>query len=176
MTYPQLPRIPHCTRAGPVTGQPFRWAIIHNEHANGEAAFFADGVLLGWQGWDTWTIGGPVWRYWDGDLVGRRIFAQQYKLSGTSYEWRISWWQAHEEYPIMMAYRQTVNFGRDPWGNLSMGAPWLVFTPSGNWAWLPTQTDLIWYRTAQEALAEFPDCLRQDDYLETFGESLWIPD
>lgn len=170
----QLPPVPHCTRCGPVTGQPFRWAIAVNPDANGEAEFFSDGVLLGYNGLDEYTIGGPFWRYWDGDLVGRRVFAQQNRFSSISYEWRLNWWQGHDDYPIIMAQRQTVNYGRDPWGDCQFGAPWINFTPSGDWHWLPTRTDLIWYRTAQDAISDYPDCLRQTDYWQTFGKSLWV--
>lgn len=173
MALDQLPPPPHNTRSGPSMGQPFRWAIMVNPSATGYGSFFINGILLGWQGWDEYTIGGPFWRYWDGDPFGRRIWIQQDKLSKLVYRWRLCWWEAYEEYPIIAYYEQSSSFSRMPWDDVGCGAPWSTFTPSFDWHWLPVATWVYWYRTAQDALVDFPYALRQDDYLQTFGRSLW---
>lgn len=173
MALNQLPRVPHNTRTGPSTGQPFRWAVVVNELAFLDADFFRDGILLGWQGWSPIGPDGPYWRYWTGDLLGRRVWVSQVKEYPYTYKWRIGWYEPGDEEFMMLVKEQTPSYNRQPWDDIPFNYPWLPIIPGSDYLVLPGNTWCYWYKTAQAALADFPLALRQDDYDETFGRSLW---
>lgn len=177
MPLDQLPPPPHNTRGGATGGQPFRWAVIHNENAFWEAEFFQNGILLGWNGWDQTFNQGPFWRYWDGSLFGRRIWIEQRQELLQPYTWMAAWYEPGEGDAMMLAKKQQPTHNRPPWDDVPFNYPWLPIVPGSDYLILPGDTWVYWYRTAQDALAEFPDALRQDDYWETFGRSIGeLPD
>lgn len=163
-----LPPIPHVTRNAALGGQPWPWAVAESSTANGRAAYVVDGVLLGWQGWD-FNRNSPTWRYWDGDLFGRRWWIRQDKDGGDPYWWEAWWFEPEGEYPSLAFKREFETPDGMPWSTVIEPFPWIGTIGSFDNSWLPDGVTYHWYRTAADAVAAWPDCLRQDDYLATYG-------
>lgn len=174
MTHPQLPPVPHVTRNASAGGQPYRWAVMVNLEGEGRGEIFRDGILMGYQGWYS-SDPGAFWRYWDGDLLGRRIAVWQSREPSGSYVWKAHWFEPDIDDPSLLINSELQGVDGLPWGTVIYSLPWIAFTPYGDPGWLPGYTNVQWYRTYQEAVAAWPDCLRQDDYLETWGVYLIAP-
>lgn len=166
--YPKLPPIPHVTRNVSVGGQPWPWAVAESSTAESPGEHFRDGVLLGWQGWDPLRTR-PTWRYWDGALFGERVWIGQNRNAFAAYEWEGWWFHSDIDFPFL-CFQHTLQVpDGNPWGNFPLTYPWIGTVGTFTTDILPNGLNYHWYGSQWAALQEWPDCLRQDNYLETYG-------